>query len=218
MAPNFSTGIIPQLMTSLFSDGGWKRLLKNVYLDFRYGGKFLGGVVRSSQEDKGFLHTMNTDYRVFKYLFSFVELRPDDVIVDVGCGKGRFFNFLLSENWQGRLVGIEVNPTVAEFTRSRLKNYANVEVIETDVAAMKDLPGTVFYLYNPFTSVVMRPFLANLEKQWATKKVSRRPLVIYNNCVELADFQASGRWRVIKTFTPQECEARSGCAILEFVP
>ncbi|NUM88412.1 MAG: methyltransferase domain-containing protein [Bdellovibrionales bacterium] len=211
----FSTGFFPQLMIALFS-GGWKRLLKNVYLDLRFGGRFLGGAVRSPGEERGFLHTMNTDYRVFEMLFDGVRLSPDDVLVDVGCGKGRLFNFMLSGGWRGRMVGVEVNPAIAAFTRNRLRRHENVEIIEADVTMLRDVPGTVFYLFNPFTAPVMERFLQRLEEKWSRLPGGDRPLMIYNNAVELAAFERFPRWKIVERFTPEESGSRSGCVKLVY--
>ena len=36
----------------------------------------------------------------------FIIVNSDDVLVDVGCGKGRFFNWALSKGYKNKIIGI----------------------------------------------------------------------------------------------------------------
>lgn len=212
-------GMVHQFILSFFSRGGARRLTRNLFLDLRYGNKLLGGDKISQHTDKGFLHTMNTDYHVMQKYFSLLEISEGDVIVDVGCGKGRLFNLLLHLGFKNRLIGVEVDSAVATFTKNRLRKYPNIEILECDVTALEKIPGTIFYLFNPFTRPVMEKFVRKLEQQWLQQKDRKnRPIVIYQNCLELAAFEESGNWKIRKKFSPEESEAKGGSAILELRP
>jgi hypothetical protein len=83
------------------------RLLKNVYLDIRFGGKFLGGMIKTKYESIGAYDTGNSDYNALNYIFTnMLHIQRDDVIVDVGCGKGRVINFLLHKGLKNKLLFI----------------------------------------------------------------------------------------------------------------
>ena len=215
-AGRFSTKLVPQLWTALRRPGGWRRLLENVRLDLRYGGRVLGGAIANPGNAQGFFHTANTDYRVLSRYFAALELREDDVIVDVGCGKGRLFNFLLSLGVRNRAIGIEINPAVARFTRRRLRRYPQFEIVEANVLELPAIPGTVLFLFNPFSREIMARFLARLETRSTGGESRGRPVVLYRNAEDLDLFQQSGFWRVLRRFTPVEVDARHGGAVLEF--
>lgn len=213
----FSTGRIPQLWAAITGRGGPFRLLRNMILDLRYGGKLLGGAIANPNQEKGQFHTMNTGYRVLEHTFSHIELTPEDIIVDIGCGKGRIFNFLLSKGWKNRAIGVEINPEVARFTAERLSNYKQIEILEVDVLAMKEIPGTIFYLFNPFDGKILGEFVDKLEKQ-SHLYPAKRPLILYNNCMYREVIENRKNWRVLHRFTRDEVESTHGGMIFQFDP
>jgi len=213
----FSPGRLPQLWESMRGRGGPFRLLRNMYLDIRYGGKLLGGAIPSPNQDRGQFHTMNSGYRVLEMTFSKIELSPNDVVVDIGCGKGRIFNFLMSKGKRNRAIGVEINPEVADFAAERLKNYKQIEILKLDILAMNEIPGTVFYLFNPFDGKILEQFIEKLEKQKHLYP-AKRPLILYNNCMYREVIEGRKNWRVLHRFTSDEVESTHGGIIFEFDP
>jgi hypothetical protein len=63
------------------------RLTRNVLFDLRYGG-FLGGSHTSPYAALGIYIAVNTDYRALRLIFE-ERLKDSNVLVDMGCGKGR---------------------------------------------------------------------------------------------------------------------------------
>ena len=175
-------------------NGIW-RLLNSVSLDFRYGGKFLGGDIYSEDDEK-YSHIMNSDYRVIDHLFSKVTIGNDDVITDVGCGKGRVFNYLLSKQVKNPLFGIELSSAVAEFTRARLKRYPQIKVLQENVDLIQEIPGTIFYLFNPFGTETMRNFSKILERQWSQNSAGKQIQILYFNPKRISVFQENPFWEV----------------------
>lgn len=71
-----------------------------------------------------------------------LSLKPGDRVLDVGCGPGGSFPFLVhAVGLTGQVVGVEISPDLSELARRRIaKNqWKNVEVIE---AAAQDVPLT----------------------------------------------------------------------------
>ena len=62
------------------------------------------------------------EYEELKKVFADIKLSPSDVIMDVGCGRGRIFNYLLKNNFKGTMYGVEIDREIALFTKNRLKN------------------------------------------------------------------------------------------------
>ncbi len=132
------------------------RLVYNLWFDLKYG-RFLGGVKKTSFSEKGANDTANTDYKALSIIFN-DKINFDDVLVDVGCGKGRVINFWLSNFPSNQLVGIELDPEVAAKTAKRLSKYDNVTILSGSVLDLIPNNGTVFYLFNPFDSFIMEKF------------------------------------------------------------
>jgi SAM-dependent methyltransferase len=209
---------LSQVLALAHRRGGWRRLLRNLYCDLRYGGRALGGIIYSQETEKGYFDVQNTDYAILDLLFRQVRLTSDDIFVDIGCGKGRVFNYLLHRGFPGQMIGFEVNAAVAEFTRKRLSRYPKVRIVEADICKVKEIPGTVYYLFNPFAAPILQKFIAALETAWDQRpSVPQRPLVIYYNCVYLSEFERTGKWRIIERLSPQESLAGSGSAILAYI-
>lgn len=133
------------------------KIAKNAVRDARYGG-LLGGTVSTPFEHLGAFDTANSDYDDLPTLFSAADVTNDDVIVDVGCGKGRVINWLLSAYPNNELRGIELDPDVCTKTSKRLQRFKNVEIICGDGPSLLPRDATVFYLFNPFDEPVVRRF------------------------------------------------------------
>jgi SAM-dependent methyltransferase len=168
------------------------RLLRNAHLDLRYARRFLGGVHKTAFADVGVEDTANTDYAALPPMFE-GKIRPDDVLVDVGCGKGRVMIWWLSQGYDNSIVGLELDPSVAADTRRRLQRYPNVRVIAGDAIANLPPEGTVFYLFNPFKAPLVSRFKDQLSR------VVKRPAdlrIFYYNCVHLDVFLGDRAWTV----------------------
>src|SRR5262249_50429971 len=91
-------------------------------------------------------------YWELRRIFADVPISPDDVLVDFGCGGGRLINFWLSMGLENKMIGLEIEPTLAERTTRRLAGRKNVEIIAGD--GLQHLPpdATFYWLFNPFTN------------------------------------------------------------------
>jgi len=164
-----------------------RRKIHSVCTDLRYGAITLKGNVASSYSHLGATGTLSSGYDVLPALFA-NHVRPGDVLVDVGCGKGRILNWWLDHHRDHQIYGIELDPIIAEHTRNRLKRFDNVTILTGDACALIPDNGSLFYLYNPFDASVMQRFIAALlKKPVAQNGLPRR--IIYYNCVHLDLFE-----------------------------
>jgi hypothetical protein len=133
--------------------------VRDIVVDRRYGGS-CGGTYKGRWDDLGYRGTSSAHYGYLAKLFSdkYVPIGPDDVLVDVGSGKGRVLNFWLHKGLRNRLVGIEIDERWATFSADRLRSYPNVEVICGDVFDTIPPDGTIFYIFNPFMRDVCERF------------------------------------------------------------
>jgi hypothetical protein len=173
-------------------------IARNLMRDLRYG-RPLGGTIRSRYADAGARDVGNADYGDLAILFGAADVTTDDVIVDVGCGKGRPLNWLLSHHRGNRIYGIELDPTVCAATARRLRRFGNVTILNGDATELLPPEGTLFYLFNPFDEAVMRRFVAALT---ALPPAGRSRRVIYYNYKHLELFRDDPRFEVHEVAGP----------------
>jgi len=98
------------------------------------------------------------DYSTFAYagikrVLDRLELREDDVFVDVGCGKGRVVCAAAMRPVR-RLVGIDLDPDlcrVARMNADRLRpRHAAIEIVQRPAQDFDYCECTVVFLFNPF--------------------------------------------------------------------
>jgi SAM-dependent methyltransferase len=165
-------------------------IVRHAVRDLRYG-SFLGGTIKTKHAHLGAHDIGNAEYDELERLFAGVEVRPDDVIVDVGCGKGRAINWFLSEYPGNDVVGLELDPDVCAKTAKRLERRPNVTILCGDAIELLPERGTLFYLFNPFEEPVVERFAERLA---AMDGDGRR--VVYYNSKFLAPFERDPRFEV----------------------
>ena len=166
----------------------------NARRDLRYG-SVLGGTIRTRFEEAGAFHVTNSEYGDLPSLFTAAEAGGEDVFVDVGCGKGRVLNWLLTTFPGSTIFGLELDPDVCRKTARRLRRFGNVTVLCGDATTMLPAEATLFYLFNPFDERVMRRFIDTLRALPAPASGRPRRLVYYN-CKYEALFRAQPGWVV----------------------
>lgn len=182
--------------SKLHSFIAWKvRVLYNHILDYVYAGEFLGKIHYSEKQKTNGAHpTESTDYLGLFSAWRKVAITDSDVIVDVGCGKGRTILWLLKHHKGNKIYGIEVENEIADQTIKRFERYSNVRIIKGD--AINNIPrdGNIFYLYNPFIEPIVRNFKEKLEELFYLNKNSIT--VIYHNPWYLRVFLNDPKWTV----------------------
>jgi hypothetical protein len=167
------------------------RIARNAVRDLRYG-SFLGGTVKTRFEHLGAHDAGNVEYEDLPPLFAPAEIGPGDVIVDVGAGKGRSINWLRERYPQNRIVGIELDPEIAEKTAQRLRRFDTVAIVSGDATKLLPTDGTVFYLFNPFDESVMRRFI----DAYLASGMDPRRRIVYHNCKFVQLFADDPRFEV----------------------
>jgi 16S rRNA (adenine1518-N6/adenine1519-N6)-dimethyltransferase len=75
------------------------------------------------------------DLNLVDLLARTAELRPDDVVLEVGTGTGALTERLAAA--AGRVVTAEIDPRLAQLARDRLVDFENVTIVEGDALAAK---------------------------------------------------------------------------------
>jgi SAM-dependent methyltransferase len=67
-----------------------------------------------------------------------IGIKPDDTVLDAGCGLGDFATYLGEHDFQGRYIGIDALPQMVE--RARRARFADGFDISFDCADIRDAP------------------------------------------------------------------------------
>lgn len=161
------------------------------WLDIRYSRRSLKGNIKTSYKHLGANDVYHTKYRVMPIIFNLVRIQKKDVLVDVGCGKGRIINYWLSRKLKNKIIGLELDKAVAKNTARQLSRWRNVTILQGDAIGNLPSDGTIFYFYNPFAAEKVEQFEARLCELFADKAVK----VIYYNPVSVYAFY-NDRWRI----------------------
>ncbi|MBL9177488.1 MAG: hypothetical protein JNM65_05445 [Verrucomicrobiaceae bacterium] len=166
--------------------------LQNFIFDLREG-HLCGGIIQTRFRDAGAYQIQHTDYRCLDEIFlnNGLDINKDDVLVDIGCGKGRVISFWARRKFGRKLVGIELDPDAAQVSFKRFKSTSHVYIINGDAVENMPLDGTVFYLWNPFNEAVVQRFA---DKLIASAGQMSNVRVIYNNCRHAEVFTSNPVW------------------------
>lgn len=178
-------------------EGGLDRVerLRTLLTDWRFMRRSLGGVLPSRFAATGSKGVQSTSYRVLPQLFE-GRVRDDDVLVDVGCGRGRVLSWWLRRGYRNRMIGLELDDEIAADTRRRLARYPQVSIVSGD--AVEKLPdtGTLFFLFNPFDRATLVRFR---DKLAGTARDSVR--AVYYNALHIDVFGGDPGWEIMPIAT-----------------
>jgi len=166
-------------------------IVRNAVRDLKYG-RPLGGTAKTRYAHLGAFDGGNSTWDDMDRLFAGIRIGADDVIVDVGCGKGRSINWFLDHYPQTRIVGIELDPDLCATTARRLRRHANVSIVCGDVTELLPVDGTIFYVFNPFDGAVMARFAEAV----AATRSGAPATIAYLNCKFVDVFESDPRFEV----------------------
>lgn len=130
------------------------------------------------------------------------EVRPSDVFIDLGSGKGRVV-YLAARYRFARVIGVELSEELNAIARAnleRLRHKLKCQSIEIVTADLTDyeIPDDVTFIYmfnpldGPLFSAMLNNVLASLDRR------PRRLRLIYMNPEEAAKIEETGRFHLVK--------------------
>ena len=110
------------------------------------------------------------DYLLLRKFMKPLDLSPQDVVYDIGCGMGRVLCAFARRN-VSRCIGIEFDPTLALIAKNngdRLRGrQAEIQVECCDAAEADYSGGTIYWLFNPFGSLTLQTVVQRLHRSVA---------------------------------------------------
>ena len=176
----------------------------NIAYDLRFG-EILRGDIQTRFSEIGAERSSNVSYYALSLIFKGETIAADDVLVDVGCGKGRMMNWWLSRRLANQIVGLELDPEIAAHTRHRLREYPNVTIITGDGPENLPTNGSLFFLYNPFQKSVVGRFKERILQLPRGDKIR----IYYYYCLHIDVFENDPRFSIeYLDLIPDGCSAR----------
>lgn len=157
----------------------------------------LGGVTASKYSNCGAYATQSTNYILLKRIYKELNKLNVNTIVDVGCGKGRFINYLLFKGVKTKIIGVEIDPDVARFCKEHLFRYSNVEIINDNILNIKIFDNAIYYLFNPFKKDVLQKFIKNIESDEKIEEVT----IFYVHPIHGNVFDSRAGWNRVRHIT-----------------
>jgi SAM-dependent methyltransferase len=140
---------------------------------------------------------------ILRWLLPQSAVRPSDVFVEFGCGKGRVVLDAARRYPFKRVVGVELSPCLSDVARGLVERErgrlrcGDVR-IETVDAAAYSIPDdmTLAYLYNPFNGATFERVCANIVA--SLDRAPRTLRVIYLHPADHATLVDTGRFRLVR--------------------
>ena len=126
--------------------------------------EYVPSIFRDDKNGVGGTGSQSTRYMILKRVFSHVTLTPQDVFLDVGCGKGRVLAFLIREKCPCPLYGIEHNPEVSRVVEAWTARYPQTKIMAGDALLLDYDPFTVLMIARPFLPKTFLSFVERLEQ------------------------------------------------------
>lgn len=126
--------------------------------------KYVPSIFRDDENGVGGTGSQSTHYTLLKRVFSHVELKSNDVFLDVGCGKGRVLAFLVKEKCSCPIYGIEYNEEVGRIASEWAKKYEQIHIIIGDALQVDYNRFTVLSLARSFLPKTFLAFVERLEE------------------------------------------------------
>ena len=157
----------------------WLTRARDRMMDFKLGIN-TRGLEKVSVPDSEVYMTL--PYKDIMQILFYIELKPTDIFIDIGCGKGRVLCCAALFHIK-KVIGIEHAPEMSAKAQENALllrgRKSPVSIFNVDATKFDYNEGTIFYMYNPFNQSVMTSLLDKVYESLQRKKRSIK--IIYAN-------------------------------------
>ncbi len=137
--------------------------------------------VEGAHTDRQF-HYATVSYGLIERTLEATGIGPGDVLIDVGCGRGRVLACAARRS-VAEVIGLELDSARAAIARSNLdrmrSRVSSARVVVGDASTYEFTNETVIYMFNPFGGEVMAEMMTNLERSIETNPRSVTIAYVY---------------------------------------
>lgn len=159
-------------------------MLENAFYECRFGVSTSGtyGYAAGDWSRREQIYYGTLSYRTIFCIIESLALKESDVLVDLGCGKGRVVCCAALYNLSS-VIGVEVTEelcvTAERNLNQVLQKQAQATIIHGRAEEFDYTLGTVFYMFHPFGPNTMRAVLTQLRS--GLRKRPRFVRIVYVN-------------------------------------
>jgi len=107
-----------------------------------------------------------TSYYDLEKIVNYLKLKPEDVLVDFGCGKGRTVFYVALQNVR-KVIGVELNKELINIAHRNLANIkfskAAIKLICSDAVNFEINDENIFFMFNPFGYEKFKKVIENIK-------------------------------------------------------
>lgn len=154
-----------QILRQVFNAG---RTVESVLGDWMMNVNTRGGVKFCNDRGKyqDALDFETVAHTAMRKAIRLVMPSPEDVVFDIGCGKGRALCHFARLRVR-KVVGVELSEALCQAARENAKRLRRarspIEIFQGDAAEVDLSEGTYFFMNNPFGEKTLRDVLRNIE-------------------------------------------------------
>jgi cyclopropane fatty-acyl-phospholipid synthase-like methyltransferase len=180
-----------------------KKKIENGCWEFRLGIQ-THGIHTSPFSSKEHIFYGTNSYAATRNVLKSLHLGPDDIFVDLGCGKGRVV-CLAAQMPIKKVIGVDDDPAMCAFAvrnaETMKKRLAPISIDQKKAQDFEYTTGTVFYMFNPFGPETLGQILQKMKEGLAL--VSRRIRIVYSTPAEEDQLRGSGWLKEYDRWSPQ---------------
>lgn len=143
---------------------------KAEYYDRKLGIKTQGRIAKTGL-DSGFyddaIGYSPSFYGILQRVAKYLKFTPQDVFMDLGCGKGRAVFFMATYKLK-KVVGVELDKNLFAQAQENLKNLklsvSPVELFNADAANFDLSSANIIYMFRPFGLKTCQQIIGNLKR------------------------------------------------------
>jgi SAM-dependent methyltransferase len=151
----------------------------------------------------GGVHYSPLPFQAISRMLDRLELSPDDVLVDLGCGKGRVL-CLACRRRLHQVIGIEINHDLIKTARRNIDcirhKQSPVKIVELLAQNYEYDDATVIFMFNPFDEKTIEQVFAKLDDSY--RKKPRKIKVAYAYCAYEQPLKNLGWLRRMEEWPP----------------
>lgn len=137
-------------------------------------------------------------YHLLEKIIDYLKLKPEDIFIDLGCGKGRVVFFVAQKKLR-KVIGVELNKKFIDIANKNLATFTfdrtAIQFVNEDAAKFRIKDENIFFMFNPFGCKTIRSVIDNIKNSLIDNPRQIRIVYLHPWCRSLLDDQ---NWLILK--------------------